>query len=82
MAAEKLSKMDVSELTKNKAKLKAIIIAVTIVWLFLIACVTYLFIFKKKSASPFIAILTAVPITLLPAVNSLVEINKEIKLRN
>jgi len=82
MAAEKLSKLDFSELIKNQAKLKAIIIAGTIVWLFLMACVVYLFIFKTKSAIPFIAILTAIPIAFLSAINSLIEINKEIKLRN
>ncbi|WP_145856972.1 hypothetical protein [Pedobacter suwonensis] len=82
MAAEKLSKLDFSELIKNQAKLKAIIIAGTIIWLFLMACVVYLFISKTKSAIPFIAILTAIPIAFLPAINSLIEINKEIKLRN
>lgn len=82
MAAEKLSKLDFSELTKNKAKLKALIIAGTIVWLFLMICVIYLFVFKSKSAIPFIAIITAIPITFLPAVNSLTQINKEIKSRN
>ncbi|SFA50458.1 hypothetical protein SAMN04488511_10979 [Pedobacter suwonensis] len=82
MAAEKLSKLDFSELIKNQAKLKAIIIAGTIVWLFLMACVVYLFIFKTKSAIPFIVILTAIPIAFLPAINSFIEINKEIKLRN
>lgn len=82
MATEKLSKLDFSELTKNKAKLKAVILAGAIFWLFLIICIMYLLLFKSKSAVPFIAILTAMPITFLPAVNSLIEINKEIKSRN
>ncbi|WP_412466106.1 hypothetical protein [Pedobacter sp. KLB.chiD] len=82
MAAEKLFKQDFSELTRKKAKLKAIIVAGATIWLFLMACVIYLFIFKTKSAIPFIAILTAIPITFLPAIKSLIDINKEIKLRN
>lgn len=82
MAAEQLSKLDFSELNKNKAKLKAVIIAGAIVWLLLMFAVIYLFIFKLKSAIPFVAILIAVPITFLPAINSLIEVNKEIKSRN
>jgi len=82
MAAEKLSKLDFSELTKTQAKLKAILITGAVVWLLLMGCVIYLFVFKTKPAIPFIAILTTIPITFLPAINSLIEINKEIKLRH
>lgn len=82
MATEELTKLNLTELNKNKAKLKAVIIAGAIVWLILLLAVIYLFIFKSKSAIPFVPILIAVPLTFLPAIISWSQINKEIKLRN
>lgn len=82
MATEELTKLKLTELNKNKAKLKAILIAGAIVWLFLLLAVIYLLIFKSKSAIPFVPILIAVPLTFLPAITSWGEIDKEIKSRN
>ncbi|WP_156131441.1 hypothetical protein [Pedobacter kyungheensis] len=79
MTTEEPTKLTLTELSKNKAKLKAILMAGTIVWLFLLFAAIYLFVYKPKSAIPFLPILIAVPLTFLPAINSMSQINKEIK---